>query len=259
MNGWKRLRPSPAMLLAVIALVAALAGGAVGATLITGGQIKDKSITGKDVRNGSLTGAQIRNGTLGLTDLSKGARARLGAVGPGAGIAGQPGATGPQGPAGNTSTVPFFVTLDRGQTQELAKAGPLSLEAACASEIGEPSSPEPGTQPLILGQTATSADVVMAGVDTFNGDNGYLTPGAPGAYREMFRGPATTEVAPTAGSARAVLSPLDVPPSSPESLVGFIATKDGAYIGVDGTSLGLGLWYGGRACVFMGSYTFRTP
>jgi hypothetical protein len=76
------------MLVAVVALLAALAGGAVGATLVTGEQIKDGSITGKDVKNGSLQ----------LNDLSKLARTSLRAVG----VAGQAGPAGPQGPQGPT-------------------------------------------------------------------------------------------------------------------------------------------------------------
>lgn len=99
MNAWRHMRPSPAMLVAVIALVVALAGGAVGATLITGDQIKDRSITRKDVKNASLTGTQIKDGTLGMRDLSKAARAGLGGP-PGVGVAGAPGPAGPQGTQG---------------------------------------------------------------------------------------------------------------------------------------------------------------
>lgn len=97
---WKRMRPSPAMLVAVVALLAALTGGAVGATLVTGDQIKDGTITGKDVKSGSLTGTQVKNGSLQLNDLSKLARTSLRGE-PAGGVAGGPaGPQGPQGPAG---------------------------------------------------------------------------------------------------------------------------------------------------------------
>jgi len=89
-----RLRlPSPALLVALVALFAATSGTAVAAKLITGKQIANNSITGKDVKTGSLQAG----------DLSAKARAALqGAPGPqGAqGPAGAKGADGAAGPAG---------------------------------------------------------------------------------------------------------------------------------------------------------------
>ena len=72
-------RPSPAMLVALVALVLATTGSAVAATLITGKNIK--------------------NGTIRLRDLSKGTRAAL--VGK-RGKTGKTGKTGPRGFAGFT-------------------------------------------------------------------------------------------------------------------------------------------------------------
>jgi hypothetical protein len=51
-------RPSPGLVIAVIALVLALGGGAYAAATITGGDIKNGSITGKDIKNGSVPGAK---------------------------------------------------------------------------------------------------------------------------------------------------------------------------------------------------------
>ena len=51
----RRFLPSPAMVVAVIALVMSLSGGAY-ALVITGKSIKNGSITNKDVRNRTLTG-----------------------------------------------------------------------------------------------------------------------------------------------------------------------------------------------------------
>ena len=82
----KRLRlrrPSPALVLAVIALVFATAGGATAATLITGKQIKNSSITGADVKNKSLTKSDFKGSVTGPP----------GAQGP----------AGPQGPAGSNA------------------------------------------------------------------------------------------------------------------------------------------------------------
>ncbi len=57
-----RRRPSPALVVASLALLVALSGTGIAATgLITGAQIK----------NGSITGLDIRNGSLGLGDLNR--------------------------------------------------------------------------------------------------------------------------------------------------------------------------------------------
>ncbi|HJZ60657.1 MAG TPA: hypothetical protein VKD47_00740 [Miltoncostaeaceae bacterium] len=78
--------PSPGLVLGVVAVVIAAAGGATAAGLITGSQIKDGSITGIDVRNGSLTGADVADHSIKATDI--------------AGIKGIGGPVGPQGPQG---------------------------------------------------------------------------------------------------------------------------------------------------------------
>jgi len=72
-------KPSPAMVVAVIALIVAMGGTAAAAGYITGAAIKDNTLTSRDVRNGSLsgrdlhantvTGSNIRNGTIRGRDL----------------------------------------------------------------------------------------------------------------------------------------------------------------------------------------------
>jgi hypothetical protein len=68
---FRRLRPSPSMMVAFVALFVAGAGTATAARLITGKQIKNSSITSTDVRNGSLLrkdfkSAQLPRGPQGL-------------------------------------------------------------------------------------------------------------------------------------------------------------------------------------------------
>jgi hypothetical protein len=78
-------RPSAGVVVGIIAIVIAMSGSAVAASLITSKQIKD--------------------GTIQLVDISKQARSVLkGATGP-AGLQGPKGDTGPQGPKGDTGTV----------------------------------------------------------------------------------------------------------------------------------------------------------
>jgi hypothetical protein len=88
--------PSPALVLAFLALFAAFTGGAIAAGKLTGKQIKDGTVTGKDIKNESLTGSDIRGQVKGDT----GAR---GATGP----AGPRGAAGSSGPVTyRSATVP---------------------------------------------------------------------------------------------------------------------------------------------------------
>jgi hypothetical protein len=60
----RRLLPSPAMVVAVTALVMSL-GGSAYALVITGKSIKNGSVTNKDIRNHSLTGNDMRRDSVG--------------------------------------------------------------------------------------------------------------------------------------------------------------------------------------------------
>jgi hypothetical protein len=59
-------RPSPAMVVAVIALIAALAGTAFAAQSINGGAIKKQTIGGGKLKQKTLTGFQINTNKLGV-------------------------------------------------------------------------------------------------------------------------------------------------------------------------------------------------
>ena len=88
--------PSPAMIVALIALAVALGGTGYAVTQLPRNsvgtaQIKNNAVTGAKVRNGSLTARDFRRGTL--------RPGPAGAQGP-AGPTGATGATGPQGPQG---------------------------------------------------------------------------------------------------------------------------------------------------------------
>jgi hypothetical protein len=61
----RRFLPSPAMVVAVVALVASLSGSAYAAFVITGKSIKNGTVTGKDIRNHSLRGSDIRHDSIG--------------------------------------------------------------------------------------------------------------------------------------------------------------------------------------------------
>jgi hypothetical protein len=74
---FRRLLPSPAMVVAVVALIMSL-GGSAYALVVTGKQIRNGSVTAKDVRNRSLTGNDVRRDKLGGNSIKE---ASLGPVG----------------------------------------------------------------------------------------------------------------------------------------------------------------------------------
>ena len=89
MDGIRRWRPSPALVIALVALFAAGAGTATAARLISGRSIKNNSVTGRDIRNNSLGNGDIKNGSLLNRDFRRG-QLPVGAQGP----AGRNGANG---------------------------------------------------------------------------------------------------------------------------------------------------------------------
>jgi hypothetical protein len=58
----KLRRPSPALVISIAALVAACAGSAVAATVITSSQIKDGTIQSRDIKMGSIQSGRLSKG-----------------------------------------------------------------------------------------------------------------------------------------------------------------------------------------------------
>src|ERR671913_1757235 len=71
MNTLKKGRPSPAMVVALIALAAALTGTAYAAQSINGGAIKKQTIGGGKLKKDTLTGFQINNNKLGTVPFAQ--------------------------------------------------------------------------------------------------------------------------------------------------------------------------------------------
>jgi hypothetical protein len=116
MTGWKRFRPSTAMIVATIALILAASGVGVGASLITGGQIKKGSVTGSQIKNGSITGPDIKNHSITKAKLKgnfQGPRGTTGATGA-QGLQGLQGKGGPAGEATAYARVAADGTLEPG-------------------------------------------------------------------------------------------------------------------------------------------------
>jgi hypothetical protein len=71
MDGLRRRKPSPAMVVAVIALIVALAGTAYAAQSINGGSIQKQTIGAGKIKHKTLTGYQINLNKLGAVPAAK--------------------------------------------------------------------------------------------------------------------------------------------------------------------------------------------
>lgn len=143
----RRVIPSPAVVLAGLALFVALAGSSFAAPvrdaatrLITGAQIKDGSVTGKDITNRSLTGLDLKLSTLSTAhvidgslratdfkagDLPAGPAGAAGAAGP----AGSTGAAGPSGTANVTIVLATGGAASPGNFSQATAACPAGTRA----------------------------------------------------------------------------------------------------------------------------------
>jgi hypothetical protein len=118
-------RPSPATVIACVALAVACTGTATAATLITGAQIKNNSVTTKDVKNKSLRAGDFKPGTL-----LRGAAGARGAAGP-QGAQGLQGPQGPQGRQGAPGLSDLEVASDSTPTNSVS---PKTLTVTCPAD-----------------------------------------------------------------------------------------------------------------------------
>lgn len=100
MSSWFRSqRPSPSMIVAIVAVVIACTSTAVAASVMikSSAQIEDGVILGRDLHDNTLTGNKVKDGSFVAADLAPGARNAL--RGP-RGVRGNRGPTGRRGPVG---------------------------------------------------------------------------------------------------------------------------------------------------------------
>ena len=162
-------RPSPALVIATVALVFSLTGTGWAVT-----QLPRNSVGTSQLKQNAVTGSKIKNGTIESGDLSSTARGALrGATGP-QGPAGPQGATGPQGASGIVAQVPGMV---RG-----------SGSGEFYPPTGNPTVVTTG--PL----TTTSAGPVFAfGRGVFETQNGDVCTGAAGPKVALYVGDVAVE------------------------------------------------------------------
>jgi hypothetical protein len=92
MSSIMKRRPSPALVVAIVALFVAFSGTATAALVMTGKNIKDGTITGKDVKNRTLGAKKLSKKTV------RSLKGQRGPAGP-QGVAGLQGPAGPAGPS----------------------------------------------------------------------------------------------------------------------------------------------------------------
>jgi len=109
-----RTRPSPALVVAVAALVVALGGTSYAAGMIGSADIKDNSIRSKDIRSDAVKGSDVRDGSLKAKDFKAGSLPA--------------GAQGPAGPQGLPGAGRWVLVNAAGQIE--AQSGGFSVTAA---------------------------------------------------------------------------------------------------------------------------------
>jgi hypothetical protein len=130
-NLWGR-RPSPAMVVACLALIVALGGTSVAAVSqlvprnsVGPRQLQFGAVTGPKIRNNAVTSAKVANRSLLRADFAPG-QIPAGPTGP-TGPAGPAGAAGPAGPAGVVGTITV-------RTASIAIAGGTTEDGAYETE-----------------------------------------------------------------------------------------------------------------------------
>jgi hypothetical protein len=160
-----RKHMSPAMIVALIALFIATAGGATAAGTL-------------------ITGAQIKNGSISLVDLSANAKKALKGQRGAAGLAGPQGPDGPGGPAGAAGeTGPQGLKGDPGPNGDpgpqgsAGETGPQGLKGPTGPQ-GAAGPPGPGTKTVSGGVTETG--------NVFSGTGYTASRTGVGEYRLAF-------------------------------------------------------------------------
>jgi hypothetical protein len=129
-NWFRSHRPSPSMLVAIVAVVIATASSAVAASTIinSSSQIKDGVILGRDLQDNTLTGAKLRDGSFAAADLTQGARDAL--RGP-QGVKGDRGVQGKRGLQGPEGTAAISLVNYANTTVGIAAGAAATGNAAC--------------------------------------------------------------------------------------------------------------------------------
>jgi hypothetical protein len=152
-------RPSPALVVAIVALLVALGGGAYAASRIGTADIADQAVTNQKIDKRTIKNSRIARDGL------KGSAIDEETLGPVPEVAGR---------------IPFAARVGAGQTVPLATNGSISVSAYCNVDAA-------GDDTVVLVAATTQPGAVMEGRDNHRGTGGnFLEPGTPGPERELL-------------------------------------------------------------------------
>ena len=165
-------RPSPALVVACVALIVALSTTGYAAVVLP-----RNSVGSRQIKPGAVTSGKVRNGTLKLVDVSPAVRGMLTGTAGGQGAQGPPGPTGPKGPTGPTG--PKGATGATGPKGTTGPAGPTGPPGISGYALVEKSA-----------STTSSFLAVQvncpSGTRPLGGGGGTPTPGAGVSVRNSF-------------------------------------------------------------------------
>jgi Collagen triple helix repeat (20 copies) len=148
MSSIMKRRPSPALVVALVALFVAFSGTATAALVMTGKNIKDGTVTAKDVKNRTLGTDKLSNNAVSALKGQPGPEGQPGPAGP-QGPAGRHGPAGPTGPKGDPGA--------QGPTGDPGPRGPSGIVNG-VSAIGGGPNPSATTQFFAAPVSVTVSD-----------------------------------------------------------------------------------------------------
>jgi hypothetical protein len=147
------IRPSGAMAVAFVALLAALSGTAValpGTNSVDSGDIKNNAVKTKDiknndvrsgdVRNATLKGADVKNDSLTGLDISESSLGKVPSAAQADSATNATNATNAANAANAAEAAPtkhWFVQLSEGQNANVFSIGGIVLNASCVDDLGD--------------------------------------------------------------------------------------------------------------------------
>jgi len=204
------------MVVAVVALVAALGGGAYAASRIGTDDIADQAVTNKKIEKRTIKNARIAKDAIKGSSIDE---SSLGAV---------PDAELAQAVAGR---VPFSLRVEPNVSTPIAQNGAITISAFCSVNVG-------GEDAVAIVATTSQPGAVMEGRDNHRGNNGnFLEPTTPGPESELLLNSAAT------GTTN-VRNDVDE---------GFVLGPDGHGFRIAGDATMLGLNYLGSPCLAAGT------
>ena len=251
-----RRRPSPALVIACIALFVSLGGVSYGVAtgFIDSREIKNNTVRSKDMRNNTLRTFDIRNNEIRGFDVRNSsiqgrdvafntltgqdiAEEDLGQV-PSAADAAALGGKPATDYVDNTRYLPFSATLTGGETRVLATNGTVSIEAFCDDTAGATNTDD---QIRVLAGT-TSSQAVLEGLDDFAGGISFLTSTTPPANRRLAQSGEQPDDEVNVNNGVA----------DQDTSGGFVIGPDGKGLVLELESLALGTNYAGGKCFAAG-------